>query len=233
MSLLHSDFAHTGAHARERPAPGERLRRTVEPQTNIKTAAGTDELAAFLGDPCAPNPGTIDEQQWRLYLRTATDSVVRYTDRELLPRQIVTHFDVGQGEFARAGGSLVDLFRATPAWLTLPRVSATGPAIVEIVATDGTVTALDADAFEFDRISEPHRLRLDRSPQGLDLALFNALRVSYEAGTADDEVAGPLELAVLQLAAYYYERRGAVGRNPMTESGVRSIVAPYRVKTGL
>lgn len=227
MSLSHS------GHVRAVLGPAKTMRRTVTPQQGAALPASVEDLGEFLGDACPPSGGTVAHNQWQLYLRAAADTIIRYTDREMLARPIVITFDVGDSDLRRQAFTLVRLIERASGWLTLPRVPASGAVTVDLSLSGGTVSALDADQFEVDTMSEPHRLWIDADAVAAAASLFNTLHVSYDAGYAESDLPGPLKLSVLQLAAYYYEHRGAVGADPVTQSGVRSIIAPYRVKIGL
>lgn len=209
------------------------LRRTVTPQSVAVSPVSIDEFAVFIEEPCTPTGSSTREALWQQFLEQATDLAIAYTDREMLTRTIVTAFDAYG--VARAGtGGLAPVASQPSAWLDLPRVAADTITSVTTVDSDGNTETIDPADYEVDLESEPHRIQLDFPPSRYSLADFAGLRVTYDAGYADaGSVPGGLKLAVQQLAAYLYERRGMNAEGSLTASGAAGTLARWRVRTGL
>jgi len=228
LTLAHHQHATHGA-ASERPW----LRRTVEPQSAPQRAISVGEFAAFIEDPCPPGADTTREALYQQFIGYATDWIIRWCDRELIQRDIVTAFDAyGVGRAGLAG--LAPVLRRTPAWLDLPRVATDAITSVEVYDSDGNSESIAAADYSVDLVSEPHRIEFDSAPTQGSLADFRGIRVTYMAGYADQaSIPAALKLGVSQLAAYLYERRGAGANGAMVASGAAQTVAGYRVLTGL
>ncbi len=230
MSHLTDGLHHPESKAA--PDPRKLFRRTVWPQSAIQSPVTVDEFAEFLEDPCPPDPSSVRYELIETLLRTGAQRVVEYTDREMLEREIVTTFDAAYGVDSVPAGSLSQLVGRRPVWLNLPRVASDAITSVETIDDDGNATALAADDYEADTISEPHRLRLLYF-EGYSERVFNALRVTYTAGNAAGSVPSQLRMAVLHFAAYLYDRRGMDVTKAFTQSGALDLASPFRVSTGL
>lgn len=220
-----------GYHAERAERPY--LQRTVVPQSDHAVPVNIEDFAVFLEEPCPPNTGTARSALWLQFLNMATDLAIRWTDREMMQRTIVTRFDAyGMGRTAHGG--LVRMERNVAAWLDLPRVATDAITSVEVYDENGNAETLDPADYSTDVASEPHRLRLDNPPAAPTLADFAGLRVTYDAGYASaDDVPGALKLGVQQIAAYMYERRGMDISHAVSASGAATTLSPYRVRTGL
>lgn len=120
--------------------------------------------------------------------------------------------------------------------LKLPRHPLQSITSVTVYSGDGTPTTVTVgDIFDVDTQQLLGRLTLKLGAVWpVALRANNAIEIVYKAGYGDDTVDVPMPLvrAVKQLAAYLYSHRGdgCVDGNPLTKSGVASILDTYRVR---
>lgn len=223
-------FGFHGAPAGAAVAPG--WRRVVEPQSAIEVPVTLAEFAAFIEDPCPPDENTTEATLRTTWLRAATQQVVEYLDRELLPREIVTRFDAyPQAHSSR--GQLERIHGGDEFFAVLPRVPVKEFDKVEIVDDEGNASTVDPSEYVLDTVSEPARIHMPHPPRRPELQYFAGIRIYYTAGYESDAIPEPCRLAVMMLAGYLYEHRGAEGDRPMRKSGAASVASQYRIRIGL
>lgn len=112
--------------------------------------------------------------------------------------------------------------------LRLPLAPVAGIDEVAVRARDGWKTVPGSD-WQADLVSRPPRLRMVNDWPAPDGGL-NAVRVTFTAGFGADEAAVPEELrmAVLILAAHYYEFREGGAAPAGLPPEVRHLIAPWR-----
>lgn len=206
--------------------------RIAGPQTPVITTA---ELADQLRvDPSDPLLG--------LYAEAATDTVEQVTGRALITqtwRLTLDHWPTG-GEPWWDGvrqGAISELHGSRRAmWVILPRYRLQSVEQITVFDDDGqSETVPVGDTFIVDTQQEPGRLVL-KSGASWPVALqrANAIQIEYKAGYGDDasDVPTVLRVALLQLAAHMYERRGddCTSEDALVKSGAWPMVSRYMVQ---
>jgi len=104
---------------------------------------------------------------------------------------------------------------------------------VRLHRADGGVTALDAEHYSADLMSEPARVLLIGAMPAVALRPLNAFEIAFTAGYGDgaEDVLAPLRHALLLLVAHWFERREPVmlDATPQVVPGtVAALLQPYR-----
>lgn len=229
--MTHDFYDTFGRNAGSAVDPG--WKRTVDPQSAVKSPVSVEAFSEFLQDPCPPSDQTTQEYKLReQMLVMATQQAVDVMDRELLKRTIITRFD----QYPRTHSTRGHLSLITGGFeffAVLPRVPISSFDRVEWVDQDGTTETIAAEDYDLDDVSEPHRLHIHEPTIRDGLAYFAGLRVHYDAGYAADAVPEAILLGIKMHAAYLYERRGMNASGALKASGAMSMYEPWRIRTGL
>jgi uncharacterized phiE125 gp8 family phage protein len=113
--------------------------------------------------------------------------------------------------------------------IRLPQGRVQSVTSITYAATDGTQATWSADHYDADLKMEPARIvpaYNETYPSTRDV--INAVKVTYVAGYGDDPADVPemIRLAILNLAAFYYDHRGMVEEIP---GWVKPLLFPYKV----
>jgi hypothetical protein len=183
----------------------------ANPQSDTVSPVDADDLAAWLGD-VDPDEPTLPG-----ILIAATDAVISYLNRDILPREWVA-----TSRPQPAGVPTLHIpLRAIDPWIELPFA---GLLSVERVLVDDVATT----EFEADTDSRPGRVRLNNA----FTRLSSKITIEYTAGFA--EVPGAILEAIRITAGYLYEHRGACDMgNAVTESGASGLLSRYKIEVGL
>ncbi|MEJ0062406.1 MAG: head-tail connector protein [Alphaproteobacteria bacterium] len=119
-------------------------------------------------------------------------------------------------------------------WVELPRAPLQAVSEVRLYKRDGSFDTWSGANYQVDAAAQPGRLALpyDQAWPGTSRAV-QAIRIDFTAGYASAAlVPEPIKAAIRQLAAHWYEHRGAGGATlHEIPYGVQALLAPYVVRS--
>ena len=174
----------------------------ASPLTDTVSPVAVAELQHFLD---VDSTDTLDDM-----LSIATDAVIRYLNRELLPRQ-------WQLVINRRMEPVTVRYNRFPdrqfGWVELPYSHLLS---VDSVEVDG-----DAVDHDVDILSTPGRVYVDQ--------IGEQLEVVYTAGSV--VIPASIKTGIKMLAAFYFEHAGACDvTDALHKSGAEAVLRPYRVE---
>lgn len=176
----------------------------------------------------APETEPVTLAELKSHCRVDHDDDNAYLEKTIkAARQHVERF-TGKALISTTYDLLYDAFPSGPIQIQKgPLLSVTG--VFYIDATTGLEVTLATDQYQVDTASDPGWIAPTTDGWPATLATINAVRIRFVAGFAS--VPEDLKLAVLQIAAHWYERREAVVFGDAGQAmpyGVDDILQEYR-----
>jgi hypothetical protein len=177
------------------------------PQTDTVSPVTTADLAAFIGVPS-------DDVLLSGFLVAATDAVIRYINQDLLERDWVGVVPVPQ-----AVRFQLSPYLDQPTTFELPYT-----ALIAVSSVTGN-----------NNIALDYTIESERRPSKITVHNWDFLSeivIEYSAGMPVVPVA--IKTAIMMLAAFLYEHRGACDADDgIKKSGAVMLLRPYRVEVSL
>lgn len=183
-----------------------------------------------LVETAAPEAEPVDLEELKAYLRVDHDADDDLLDTFIAAAREYAEIACGRSFIERGYSLFLDAWPESRA-LTLPRPPLLEVTAINIYEENNTSAEFSDDYYFVDAMGAPGRVVLSSSAAaptpGRDV---NGIEVQFTAGYGDvaTDVPAQLRAAMMQVAAFMYENRGANATQAALAAGVSSVFSAYR-----